>query len=165
MLQLYSEYSPTGFDSKGLNLDDQQNWLVIPCILSRDSDCLETSNHVQSLEILGGESDNVEVHRFGHWACGWFEIIIINPGHGLTLNLAKQIDQSLEDYIILNEEHYSELEYETMSNYWSDMPLSEKVELCQECEVSIFMARSNQIPDYTRDPGSAISEKLREYQF
>ena len=29
-----------------------------------------------TLRRLGGESTTVQVHRFNHWACGWFEIIL-----------------------------------------------------------------------------------------
>ena len=39
---------------------------------SRDSDALTRSNFECGLELLGGESDTVQVIRERHWACdGW----------------------------------------------------------------------------------------------
>jgi len=77
-MQTYSEYAPTSFDHKGLLLPDRQDWLVL-IGRNRDSECLVNSNFDCALAQLGGESDHVEVHNFGHWACGWLEIIIVKP--------------------------------------------------------------------------------------
>jgi hypothetical protein len=79
-MQTYSQYRPTGFDSRGLGLPDRQDWLVLPVIQTRDSGPLEQSNFASALKAVGGESETVEVHRFGHWGPGWFEIIIVAPG-------------------------------------------------------------------------------------
>src|SRR5262245_4928699 len=78
-LQKYADYRPTGFDRRGLNLPDQQQWLLAPCSRNRDSSLLEQSNFDVCLKALGGESETVEVHRFGHWGCGWFELILVAP--------------------------------------------------------------------------------------
>ena len=40
----YREFRPSGFDVKGLGLDDRQDWLVAPVTVNRDSNCLERSN-------------------------------------------------------------------------------------------------------------------------
>lgn len=143
----YAQYSPTSFDVKGLGLPDQQNWLVVPVQQNRDSDVLSRSNFAIALRELGGESDQVEVHSFGHWACGWFELIIVHP------NLASQveaIEASLENYPILDEMHYGELEYETACETWERMSLADRVAACQRYDVSVFAARRDEIPSDTR---------------
>lgn len=69
-MQKYKDYSPTGFDSRGLNADlyDIGEWFVAPIGRNRDSDLLAESNWDEAFRLLGGESEQVQVHRFGHWA-------------------------------------------------------------------------------------------------
>lgn len=105
----YAEFSPTAFDRPGAFLDDRQDWIVAPCSQTRDSDALSVSNFEACLEMLGGESDQVEVHRFGHWGPGWFEIILAHPS--LESKVA-EIQERLEDYPVLDEEDWSNREFE-----------------------------------------------------
>ena len=115
-MQTYGEYAPTSFDTKGLALDDQQNWLVV-IGRNRDSDHLAQSNFDCALKALGGESDDVEVHRFGHWACGWLEIIIVRPDTDAA-NEATEIESCLADYPLLDENDLSKREYEAYNEEW-----------------------------------------------
>lgn len=62
----YKEFRPTQFDAKGLGLEDQQDWIVVPVSQNRDSGPFEESNFTSALKILGGESEDVEVHQFNH---------------------------------------------------------------------------------------------------
>lgn len=109
-LQRYSEFKPTSYDCRGLNLDEAQDWFVLPTKQNRDSDALYRSNFRTALEIMGGESETVEVHRFNHWACGWFEIIIIHPS--LYDKAVAEIVDPLESYPVLDEDDMSQLEFE-----------------------------------------------------
>jgi hypothetical protein len=108
-LQTYREYQPTQFDRKGLGLPDQGDWIVVPVGRNRDSDALGESNFRVAVQTLGGESETVEVHRFGHWACGWFEILIAHPDRRADV---EAIAKRLDNYPILNEDDFSALEYE-----------------------------------------------------
>lgn len=114
-MQLYKDYAPAVDDIKGLGLPDKQNWLVL-LGKNRDSSLLKQSNFDVALEMLGGESDDVEVCRFGHWACGWIEIIIVNPKSKLA-NTAEMIEQAIEDYPVLDEEDWSNREYEAHADW------------------------------------------------
>ncbi len=156
-MQTYKEFQPTGFDPKGLNAERYQigDFLVLPCAQNRDSGCLDRSNFEVALKELGGESEDVQVHRFGHWGPGWFEIILVNPANEEKARIAEEIEASLENYSILDEFHYSELEFETASNYWSHCSIQERVEWCQRYDVSIFAARRDYIPEDSR--GELIS--------
>lgn len=116
----YRDYAPTAFDAKGLPHNDgadRGDWIVVPVGQNRDSDCLSESNFAQALEALGGESNTIEVHRFRHWACGWFEIILAHPDCALDV---AEIACALDGYPILNEEDYSRREHEAADQAWQD---------------------------------------------
>jgi hypothetical protein len=117
-MQTYGKFQPTAFDPRGLALDDQQHWLVLPVGQNRDSGPLDQSNFAQALEALGGESEDVEVHNFGHWACGWFEIIIVNPSNLKLVAIAEDIERALMDYPVLNDEDLSQREWEDFCESW-----------------------------------------------
>lgn len=77
---LYANYTPSGYDPQGAFLPDRQDWIVAPISRTRDTaDALTIANWKAQLTLLGGESETVELHRFGHWACGWFEIVLVHP--------------------------------------------------------------------------------------
>lgn len=107
-LQTYKEYAPTSFDARGLS-PDRHSWIVAPCGKSRDSKALECSNFAVALHKLGGESETLEVHRFGHWACGWFEIILVSPERRKEV---EAIALCLDDYPVLDEMLWYEFQRE-----------------------------------------------------
>jgi len=148
-MQQYKDFQPTGFDPKGYMLDDQQDWYVVPVSRTRDTGPFEESNFEAALEILGGERTNiVEVHRFGHWGPGWFEIIIVNPKAGKTMKKALSIEASLADYPVLDDEDFSRREWELMQETWMNMSISERMEICVNTGHSIFSARRDAVPDH-----------------
>jgi hypothetical protein len=111
-MKTYREWSPTGFDMRGLNLHDRQEWSVAPCILTRDSDNLETSNwHAIRIALrdVDPSGDTWEEHAFNHWACGWFAIILVRPASAAHTT-AEDCERRLCDYPILDENDYSERE-------------------------------------------------------
>ncbi len=118
-MQTYSKFRPTSCDPAGLNLDDQQDWLVLPCSRNRDSGPLDESNFACTLKSLGGECDDVQVHRFGHWACGWFEIIIVRPDSAAATE-AEEIETALSDYPVLDDSDYSEREQAAANETWQN---------------------------------------------
>jgi hypothetical protein len=86
---------------------------------SRDSDALERSNFVSMLAELGGESETVLVIRESHWAVGWVEWIAIHATDETALRKADGIQEGLQSYPVVNEDHWSELEQEEASEVWS----------------------------------------------
>lgn len=117
-MKKYSEFAPTGFDCRGLGLPDQQNWLVAPVSRTRDSGPLDESNFECALAQLGGESEDVQIHRFSHWGPCWFEIILINPERRDLVSKAEEIEASLEDYPVLDDEDHSRREWEAYEESW-----------------------------------------------
>lgn len=146
-MKKYRDFRPTVFDPKGLALDDQQDWLVLPCGRNRDSGILSESNFHVALESLGGEGDHVEVHRFGHWACGWFEIIVIDPSSQEHVKKAEEIEASLENYPILDGSDFSEREWEEKCSIWEHASHFERLEYCRKAGIDGRKARCRYIPD------------------
>lgn len=86
----FRDWAPSPLDPKGLGPEEIQDFWVVPLIQTRDSEDAATKRFAAALKDLGGEGDrededgnpvvaDVQVHRFNHWACGWFEIILVRP--------------------------------------------------------------------------------------
>lgn len=91
---------------------DLSDWLVGPSV-GRDSGILAQSNFSAALELLGGEQEGiVEVHRFGHWAGGWFETINVKSDNLKAVKALYDIHIALENYPILDEDDFHERERE-----------------------------------------------------
>ena len=140
----YSEFQPTGFDVKGLGIPDRQDWICAG-FRSRDSSILEESNWAMILQDLP-ESDNVEIHRFGHWACGWFELILVRPDTKQS-SIAEELEGALSDYPVLSDDDYSERQWNAIYDYWESLSMSERIAYCVDNGESIFSARRERIPD------------------
>lgn len=116
MVTAYKDWAPSAHDCKGLNLPDQQDWLVLPTTRNRDSGPLDMSNFIAALAELGYESDTVEVHRFGHWACGWFEIILAAPSRRAEV---EALAERLDNYPVLDEDDLGQRELDAAWESWA----------------------------------------------
>ena len=168
-MRRYREYSPTGFDIKGLNADsigpddspDVSDWLVAPCGKNRDSGILTESNWETLRKLLRAADPEERDHfvaGFNHWACGWLEIILVRPDSSAA-RVAEEAESSLSDYPILSESDYSEREWEAVREYWSRSSVRERLEMIRESrgKVSPFAARRDELPD---DPDGRFSEYI-----
>lgn len=143
---LYKDWAPTPFDHRGAFLhgdEPRRNWIVVPVCRTRDTGPREDSNFETALKILGGEGDRVEVHRFGHWGPGWFEIILAHPR---LVYQVEELQRSLEEYAFLDETDYSKREWEAAHEYWEGMGTRERMEWCARYDVSVFAARRDEVP-------------------
>ena len=165
-MQTYAEYRPTGFDRRGLNArnmgpdedEDRSAWLVLPVVQTRDSGPLDRSNFRSAVRELGGEGEDVEVHRFGHWGPGWFEIVIVRPDTAAA-STAEEIAGALEDYPIVDEDDHSALECETACEVWRGFSIRDRVVYCQRYGANIFAARRDELPeDETGELIGALAE-------
>lgn len=120
-MKTYSTHRPTGFDAVGAFLPDRQDWFVAPVSQTRDSGVLDQSNFDTFLTGVGGESETVEVHRFGHWGpAGWYELILIDPADIETVRKAQDIESALADYPVLDDEDFSRREMEGYNEGWAN---------------------------------------------
>lgn len=147
-MQKYKEFQPTAFDSRGLNADGLGigDWWVAPVSQTRDSEALSRSNFACCLKELGGESETVQVHRFGHWGPGWYEIILIDPADEAKVTAAEDMESALADYPVLDDEHFSQLEWNEAADCWQHMSTAERVQCLQRADQCIFAARRDEIP-------------------
>ena len=86
----------------------------------RDSDCLDRSNFSECLENLGEESDTVIVVRESHFLVGWVEWIAIHESDAVALQAMRDMLKMLDQYPVLNEEHFCELEAEEANETWKN---------------------------------------------
>lgn len=115
----YSEHRPTVHDNH-IAIEDRENWLILDLQQNRDSGPTERSNFRSALAILGGESNTVEVHRFGYWACGWYEIIIVDPTDVASVAHFDEITTQMENYPILDEMDAGNEAFEEFAESWND---------------------------------------------
>lgn len=153
-LQTYAEFRPTAFDhhiSIDSGEDSREHWLIVPVSQTRDSGALETTNFAAALQSLGGESETVEVHRFGHWGPGWFEILIVNPADAERVRIAEDIARRLGDYPVLDESALSEAEYEDARQGWNDWGAGDLADaLAKEFDVPRYSSIRDRLKDYLR---------------
>ena len=90
---------------------DWTGWYAAPVGQSRDSDTVERSNWAAQLERIP-ESDTVQIVRENHWAVGWVEWLAIRADDKPALDEAESIGDDLDRYPILDEDAWSELEFE-----------------------------------------------------
>ena len=121
-MKAYSEFRPTRWDVAGLALDDRKDWLVIPVSTNRDADALTRSNwRVVLADVKASDptGEDVEVHRFGHWACGWFEIAIVRQDSPAA-KCAADWENALSDYPVASGEDFAEEEQAEANEVWRE---------------------------------------------
>mgnify|MGYP000913860044 CR=1 FL=1 len=119
-LKLWSTSGPTAYDSSANYIGANLRGMYTVLSRNRDSDALEESNFEAALERLGGEdtceddgtytSSGVFVASFNHWACGWYETILIDPAAPeaeKAIREAERILSDLENYPVLDEDDWS----------------------------------------------------------
>jgi hypothetical protein len=95
----------------------------------RDSDALTRSNFTALLALLGGESETVTVVREQHWAVGWVEWIGIHQDDETACLAADAALERLDNYPVLDEDAFSELEWNEAAEYWDSLSPREKVQM------------------------------------
>lgn len=104
------------------------------CGRSRDSDALERSNFQAMLKALGFDGEDTPddcptipgsddeptrlIVRENHWAVGWVEWIAIHESDEAGLKIADAIIEAKNDYPIIDEELFSEIEDEDCNETW-----------------------------------------------
>jgi len=125
---------------------------------SRDSDALTRSNFVRGLELIGGESDTVRIVRERHWGVGWVEWIAVHESDAQALAKADEIALALTDHPVVDEDHFSQLEWDEAAAYWERMTVRDRADYCDRAGLSIFAARRDYLPP---DDTGALLELLR----
>lgn len=141
-MQRYADYAPSAHDTRGLSFkgddaEDYQEWLVAGGH-NRDSDDLGESNWHATLDCLReidpGSVDHYVV-SFGHWACGWVEIVLVRPDSAAAKE-AERIESALLDYPVLDDSDFSERE---MASAMSDI---------EDCLRGVYNVTAAQVYDW-----------------
>lgn len=128
-MKRYKDWAPGPFDTKGLNLPDHQEWFVLPLIKTRDSGPLDESNFEIAARRLGAPSDTCIRGEFSHWACGWFEILLLAPEREQE---GQAIADELDSYPILDESDFSKRESELEFECWPNYGCAEMIRMMAE---------------------------------
>lgn len=120
-----------GLDSFSNYIGDGSDWVVVAVGRNRDSEILDESNFHVALEMLGGESETVQVNRYGHWGCGWFELILVDPKDKKALITAYDIKRALEYNPVLDDSDYCERENEYRESFAEDHELDLSRSICK----------------------------------
>ncbi len=81
----------------------------------RDSDALDRSNaRVLQARLAKVDPDNEgwDTMRVSHWAVGWYEHLIVDPGHAAVMQVLANAREAMEVYPALDEMDWSELAHE-----------------------------------------------------
>ena len=122
---------------------------------SRDSGLVAESNWEVALDRLfektddGAviETDDIFIGRFGHWALGWIEgVLVRETADEETLDKCNELYLSLMRYAVLDDDHFCQKESAYAQELWEDLSIEERVGLCQDVKISIFAARSERYP-------------------
>lgn len=165
-LPRYAAYRPTGFDTRGLGLEDRQDWHVCPVVVTRDTeDPLTLSNwevFKRELARVDPEGENHETHRFGHWGPGWFEIVIVRPDTAALIE-AQELADAMASYPVLDDSDFSEREHAKGCDVWRNMSVSERVELLRKLHYkgNVLVARRD-TPPYN-DAVQRMPESIETY--
>ena len=90
---------------------ERPDWLVAH-VTNRDAETLTRANHqaIASRLELADPADWAR-ETSGHWAVGWLESIVVRPGSEAHA-IAQRAADELADYPVLDDEVYSDMEYE-----------------------------------------------------
>lgn len=110
---------------------DVHGWLIV-ATTHRDADTVTQSNWIDFQEAILGSvptftpcyRDNAQLHRFGHWAVGWTEALIVRPDtpeERVALDLLRR----LEDYPVLDDERLSTVEADEIAEAWYNFGASD----------------------------------------
>ena len=150
---------PTGVDSDSNFIGDsdhlRDHYYLAPVSTSRDANILTRSNwEVVTDDILKYKRHvDTEICRFDHWACGWYEQLLIHKSDTKALKVAEEWCCALENYPVASDEHYSKLQWDEAAEYWERMDIKERLEVLErtvnrwENNVSIFATRRDELPD------------------
>ena len=121
----FDKFQPTAFDSRSNYVNhskiSREHWYVLGFMHSRDTDMIHESNWQAIQDILKPDKTaGVEIHRFNHWGCGWYELILIHPWNKKAIEQAEDIEYQLNNYPVLDENDLSEREMEDQDQAWQN---------------------------------------------
>ena len=141
----------------------------------RDSDTLSRSNYICLFKALReveakyappvdfkDEPRNTWVYDFrqSHSLVGWVETMLIRKdAPPEIIERADEILNTLEDYPVVDDEHFSNLEYEEACKYWEGMSVEDRKYYLEKVGMDLALASSSDFPE---DDTGRLEELLRD---
>lgn len=130
LTERFGDSRPTSFDrSHGSFAGAQEHidWYTV-LTQNRDSGALDKSNFQVATDWLKAHGEDAyTIHRFGHWGCGWYEVLVVNSTNADACNEAEKLLSALDGYPVLDDMHHSammceqeECECECCPKSWCD---------------------------------------------
>ena len=143
---------------------DHADWLVSETFgTHRAASTLTRSNYEvleQRLRAVDGNEETWHEESSSHWAVGWVANIAVKP-ESRAAAIVNEAEIAVADYPVLDEEHFSDLEFNESIEYWNNCSLSERVGYLQENNESVFAARASYSELYERAEQTAY--RIRDY--
>ena len=114
----------------------------------RDSGLIQRANYEVFKNFLNMKA-KAYMHEFSasHWAVGYVDHLLIHKD--TPEEILQEIDemlQSIDEYAILDENVFAEMESFEAQEFWESLLLDEKIEVCKRAGISIFTARQDLCP-------------------
>lgn len=148
--------------SRHASQEDRSLWLLTPISHgTREEDTLADSNYEVAETLLTAASSFGEVStRDDLWPGGVIETLLVRADDALAIRELERIIDALEDYPLLDDMHYSELEYER--NHPSDHECYAEEECGCEVRTHKHYGAGFEPADLDED-GEAWCDICREY--
>jgi hypothetical protein len=91
----------------------------------------------------------VQAVRESHWACGWVEWIAIHESNTGAISEAESMAEEMEGYPVLDETHWSEMEFGEYLQAWTDSGHSYFVKELERAELIEEGALDDSTPEQT----------------
>lgn len=84
-----------------------------------------------------------------HWAVGWVEWIAIHESDAAAIEAAEDMLARLENYPVLDEQHFSQLEWDEAAAWWASMRVPDRLDALRRSKaaVSMFASRRDELPE------------------
>lgn len=125
------KFNPTPFDRptravlSGVD-ESYSDWMLL-LTRTRDSDSVTEVNFRVACEAFDINVDSTQqlgngavCLRFGHWACGWYECLVIDSNDLNAMDKANDIETRLAIYPVLSDDRLSAYEWEESYEAWGD---------------------------------------------
>ena len=103
--------------------DDYSEYYIVAST-HRDADELMVSNFYSIRKTLLDNHIRFLDIQFNHWLCGWIELLMVHESNEKGLILADELNRSLEDYPVLDDDDYNERRNDRVMEYYKDFKSS-----------------------------------------
>lgn len=99
--------------------DDYSGYYIVAST-HRDADDIVSSNFSSIKKTLDDKEIVYIDIRFNHWVVGWIEQLMIHEGDDIGLSVAEELNVSIEDYPILDDDDYNERRNDRVYEYYKE---------------------------------------------